>query len=386
MDPPGAVPLEDLEAEICSLAAGLAASTGGWLRLIAEFDRRKGWAQWGIKSCAHWLAWACSVAPGAAREYVRVASALVSLPLLDAAFAAGRLSYSKVRAATRVADRVPESTLLEQALVHTAAQLERLVRAYRKVDGTGTAQQHRRRARWFFDEDGMLVLTARLPADEGAVLVAALEQADDSGDSGSEPDALMAMVHTALAAGPVDSSGDDRHLLVLHADAAVLTGAAQDGTDDPGVGVCRVEHGPGVDRGTARRIACDAALVALINSAVPGEQLRLGRKTRKISPGLRRALRIRDGGCRFPGCHRIRHLEAHHVVHWLFGGLTDLDNLVLLCRAHHMSVHEDGFTVTPAPDGGGPDSTGWIFRRPDSTPIPHRFVLVRGTRQPWAES
>ena len=374
VDPPGAVALEDLEAEICSLAASLAASTGGWLRLVAEFDRRKGWAQWGIKSCAHWLAWACSVAPGAAREYVRVASALTVLPLLDAAFAAGRLSYSKVRAATRVADRVPEATLLEQALVHTAAQLERLVRAYRKVDGTGTTQQQRRRARWFFDEDGMLVLTARLPADEGAILLAALEQADDSAES--EPDSLMALAHNSLAAGAVDSSGDDRHLLVLHADTAVLTGAS----DDPEA-VCRVEHGPGVDVPTARRIACDAALVALIKSAVPGEQLRLGRKTRKISPALRRALRIRDGGCRFPGCHRIRHLEAHHVVHWLFGGLTDLDNLVLLCRSHHMSVHEDGFTLTPdapAPDGGGPDSTGWIFRRPDTTEVPTNPGLPAG--------
>ena len=254
VDAPGAVPLDELEAEICSFAGRLAASTGVWLRLVAEFDRRKGWVQWGIKSCAHWLAWACSVAPGAAREYVRVASALTSLPLLDAAFAAGRLSYSKVRAATRVAGRVPESTLLDQALVHTASQLERLVRAYRKVDGTGREQQQRRRARWFFDEDGMLVLTARLTADEGAVLVAALEQADGSAES--EPDSLMAMAQNSLAAGPVDSSGDDRHLLVVHADAGVLTGAS----DDPGA-VCRVEHGPGVDRATARRIACDAALV-----------------------------------------------------------------------------------------------------------------------------
>jgi hypothetical protein len=224
----------------------------------------------------------------------------------------------------------------------------------------------------------MLVLTARLPADEGAVLIAALEQAGDSGDSGSEPDALMALAQNSLAAGAVDSSGDDRHLLVLHADVGVLTGASEDPQ-----AVCRVEHGPGVDVPTAQRIACDAALVALMNSAVPGEQLRLGRKTRKISPALRRALRIRDGGCRFPGCHRIRHLEAHHVLHWLFGGLTDLDNLVPLCRSHHMSVHEDGFTVAPAPDapapdGGGPDSTGWIFHRPDTTPVPHNPELPPG--------
>jgi hypothetical protein len=241
----------------------------------------------------------------------RLASALTGLPVLDAAFGSGQLSYSKVRAVTRVADRVDEQTLLEQTLVHTAAQLERVIRGYRKADRAGLDQQQRRRARWFFDDDGMLILTARLPADEGAIVVAALEQA----------------------------------------------------------AVCRIENGSGVDRSTAERIACDAALVALIDSATPGEQMRLGRKTRKISPALRRALRIRDGGCRFPGCHRQRHLEAHHVIHWLRGGLTDLDNLVLLCRRHHMAIHEEGFTVSWT----APTTTctpHWEFHRPDGEPVP----------------
>jgi hypothetical protein len=205
-----------------------------------------------------------------------------------------------------------------------------------------------------------------LPADEGAIVVAALEQARQSVlDGGDDPelneaDALVAVAQNALAAGPVDSSGDDRHLLVLHVDAEILTHQHDHG--DP-TAVCRIENGPGVDRSTAERIACDAALVALINSATPGEHMRLGRKTRKISPALRRALRIRDGGCRFPGCHRQRHLEAHHVIHWLQGGLTDLDNLVLLCRRHHMAIHEEGFTVTLA-------TSGWEFLRPDGEPVP----------------
>ena len=119
--------------------------------------------------------------PGRAREYVRVAAASWhGLPLLDNAFGAGRLSYSKMRALTRVAGRVDERTLLEQGLVHTASQLERVVRGYRKASGSGLDQQRRRRARWFYDDDGMLILTARLPADEGAVVVAALEQARQS--------------------------------------------------------------------------------------------------------------------------------------------------------------------------------------------------------------
>ena len=373
---PDGVPLERLEAEICSLAGRLASSTQQWLRLIAEFERRKGWAQWGVKSCAHWLSWACSVTPGAAREYVRVASALTSLPLLDAAFAAGRLSYSKIRAVTRVADRVDERTLLEQAQVHTAAQLERLIRGYRKADGAGLEQQRFRRARWFYDEDGMLVLTARLPTDEGALLVAALHQAVQSTDESAavtEADSLVAMAQNSLAAGEVDSSGDDRHLVVLHLSADSLHA---DTASEPEV--CRIENGPGVDRLTAQRIACDAALVALMNSAVPGEQLRLGRKTRKIPPALRRALRIRDGGCTFPGCHRLTHLEAHHIIHWLRGGPTDLENLVLLCRRHHMAIHEEGFTVARSVD-----QSDWEFVRPDGVPVPqHRDP---GTESDWEQ-
>ncbi len=101
-------PLERLEARICSLAAGLASSMCEWLLLVAEFDRRSGWAQWGVKSCAHWLAWACSVSPSAAREHVRVARSLGRLPLITGEFAAGRLSYSKVKVVSRAVGVVPE--------------------------------------------------------------------------------------------------------------------------------------------------------------------------------------------------------------------------------------------------------------------------------------
>ena len=93
-------PLDALEGRITSMAARLAAETRDWLRLVAEFNRRKGWVQWGMRSMAHWLSWSCSVGPGVAREYVRVATALTELPLVDEAFAQGQLSYSKVRAVT----------------------------------------------------------------------------------------------------------------------------------------------------------------------------------------------------------------------------------------------------------------------------------------------
>jgi hypothetical protein len=382
------VPLERLEARICSLAAQLASSTCEWLRLVAEFDRRKGWAEAGIKSCSHWLSWSCSVSPQAAREYLRVARSLEELPLIRAEFAAGRLSFSKVKAITRAAGLINEQSLLDQALVHTAAQLERVVRAFRKTDSAGRDHQDKRRVRFFWDEDGMLVFTARLPPDEGGILLAAIRHAEHSLDAPDEPppdidrsdtdwsaaDGLITMAQNALAAGPVDSSGDDRHLLVLHVDAEVL---AESG--DASVAAesrCHLEDGPGVARSTAERLSCDAAVVAVVRTSLGptmvGEPLRLGRKTRKISPGLRRALRIRDGGCQHPGCHRRRHLEAHHVVHWKDGGPTNLENLVSVCRYHHMRVHEGGFTVSFA------TTAGWVFHRPDGTVLPAVRELVPG--------
>lgn len=413
-------PLERLEAQICSMAGNLAASTCAWLILLGEFARRSGWAQWGMKSCAHWLSWSCSVTPVAAREYVRVAVALESLPLIRGAFAEGRLSYSKVRAVTRVADRIDEQVLLDQALVHTASQLERTISGYRKAEGSASSQHRRRRARWFYDEDGMLVLTARLPAEQGAVVVAALEQARhdqliadappvdpppvdtppvDTGDADRSrtdaADALVLVAERALASGPVDRSGDDRHLVVLHVDAGVLAAANPSSPESPvqpesiqpvadppahtcqpgpnGLGeCCRIEDGPGLEPATALRIACDAAILPVVNAALPWEQLRLGRGTRAISKALRRALRVRDGGCCFPGCTRRGYLEAHHVQHWAHGGPTDLENLLLFCRKDHMRVHEDGYTVEPAATSTVPvpADVHWVFRRPDGTPLP----------------
>jgi len=310
--------------------------------LDLPFDRRKGWAQWGIKSCAHWLSWSCSVSTQVAREYLRVARALEKIPLITAAFAAGRLSFSKVKAVTRVIDVISEQTLLEQALVHTAAQLERVVRSFRKTDSAGLVEQQSRKTRWFWDEDGMLIFTARLPPDEGAILLAALQMAehwlgeplnpltcDEPGSAPSEPPRV----------------GDSEKAGWSAADAV----AVDQQYDRRSERRCHLQDSPGLALSTVERLSCGACVIAVMRSSLgplrSGEPLRLGRKTRKISPALRRALRMRDGGCAHPGCHRRRHLQAHHVVHWKDGGPTDLKNLLLVWRFHHMQVHEGGFTV-----------------------------------------
>src|SRR5918996_2232021 len=179
----GTRPLELLEREICELAAQIHAQTCRWLCLLGEYDAREGWGPWGCKSCAHWVSFACAIAPGAAREHVRVARRLRELPVIREAFAAGQLSYSKVRALTRVENIAREQDLLDLARAATASQLERLVRAYRGVvrpEAAARAGGPERWLCWSHDDDGSLLVSARLPAEEGTQLIAALEAAADA--------------------------------------------------------------------------------------------------------------------------------------------------------------------------------------------------------------
>jgi hypothetical protein len=156
---------EQLEREIGELAAHIHAATCRWLLLVAELDRRRAWADWGAKSCAQWLSARCGVAPGAAREQMRVARRLEELPAVCEAFSRGELSYSKARAITRAATESSEAELLELARHATAAQLERLVRAYRGVVSTQIGQANRthreRFLTWEWDDDGSLIVRGR---------------------------------------------------------------------------------------------------------------------------------------------------------------------------------------------------------------------------------
>ena len=168
--------LSDLAREIASGAVRLSAATAAWVRLVGEFDAREGFAGWGFRSCAEWLAWQCGLTPGPAREHVRVARALRRLPVLAAAFAGGRLSYSKVRALTRVAEPATEDYLLEFGLEATASQVERTVRQWRRADAPDEESTAARQdISWWWDDDGMLVLKARLSAEDGSALVTAIE-------------------------------------------------------------------------------------------------------------------------------------------------------------------------------------------------------------------
>ncbi|MCW8985950.1 MAG: HNH endonuclease [Thermoanaerobaculales bacterium] len=358
------------------------------MTLLAEFHHRGGWHDTGFSSTAEWLAWRIGIKLGPARERLRTALALEELPETSAAMRAGELSFTKVRALTRVATPENEKTLLDFARAGSAANLERVVRGWKSLDRKSevTAEQIRHRSRRFsafVDDDGMVVVRGRLDPEVGALLMRAVEAASDAlyrtearsekgglgGNSHTEhtdteleqiqpeqrrADALGLIAERAFAAGFGGGSGDgneagvvsgsraERYQVMLHVDADTLS-------EDREPGQSELEDGTRVSAETSRRIACDAGLVKIVHGAhgaggPDGQVLGASRRTRTVSPALRRALEARDRGCRFPGCG-VRFTEAHHVKHWADGGETSLRNMVLLCRTHHRAVHEGGVTV-----------------------------------------
>jgi hypothetical protein len=377
---------DDLEAQITEMAGQLNAATYRWLMLIAEFDRRQGWGDGRLQSCAHWLNFKVGLNLGAAREKVRVAHALSGVPKIAAAMARGSLSYSKVRALTRVATPETEETLLMIALYGTAHHVESVARYFRQAEEAAelsreARQQATRTVDYWFDHDGSLVLKARLPALGGAQLLKALEVALEAVPAtevnvalaeeqrltfqARRADALALVAESYLQGEAVNLSTADRHQVVLHVDAETLR--------DQAPGRCHLEHGPALPVATLRRLTCDASLVRITENA-DGEPLDVGRKTRTIPPAIRRALQSRDSGCCFPGCTSQRWLDAHHVEHWADGGATKLSNLVSLCRVHHRLVHEGDIRVEAVAGGG------WRFCRPDG----REFEVLR--KEPLADT
>jgi hypothetical protein len=298
-------------------------------------------------------------------------------------------------ALTRVATTENEGELLEFACGAPTNQLERMVRAWKRRNRADEAEEERARhaSRGFSvfpDEEGMYMVRGRLTPEVAAALMRAIEAASDAlhrepvnpwasdADAARQAaqrraDALGLLAERALAAGfgetgvggapagegaahaheagalgaaaptrpspspaPVSGTRAQRYQVVLHVDADTLSEDAEPGRS-------HLEDGTRVSAETSRRLACDASVVRVVHRE-DGSILDLGRKTRTISPALRRALDVRDQGCRFPGCGR-RFTDAHHVRHWADGGSTSLENCLLLCRFHHRLVHEEGWRI-----------------------------------------
>jgi len=378
---------DELADRLSELHAHITAATCRFLELLAEFDENEYYVTAGFHSTANWLNWRCGIGMNAAREKVRVARALQGLPKIRRAFARGEISYSKVRAITRAADTQNEDYLLMFARHGTAYHVERLIAGFRRVKRIEAAEQddpedrapQYRGVSSYWDEDGCLVVTARMPAEQGAMFLKAVElavdrgfeaernEAEESPDS-SKPrprigqrrcDALAEMAETYLACEAPGGSSGDRYQVMLHVSAET---SSAEPLDFP-----RIDKGPGVSAETSRRLSCDASIIPIVRD-MKGEPLSIGRKSRTIPPAIMRALWVRDGGCRFPGCTNSRFVDGHHIKHWADGGETSLENLVLLCRRHHRLVHEGGYSCERT-------SRGIAFRSPRGNVIPDVFRL-----------
>ncbi len=348
---------DPLGDEIAELSAHIDAAIYRLLTLIRRYDEEGRWHQQGFRTCAHWLSWRTGLSLGPARERIRVARCLPSLPHISTALAKGQLSYSKVRAMTRMATAENEEQLLIFATHGTTAHVERLVRERRRMlagdDPSAAERAARRGLSVYVTDDGDYEIRGRLAPEVGALLLKAIEVTEDklykeqraagteheTTAAGRRADAfglwleervqptVQLVLHSVDTSGPVDTSG------------LVVTPGSID-TPCPVV----TEEGAGVPAGTSERLCCDAEVVPVTRGA-DGSVLDVGRRRRTVDWRLRKALEARDGGCRFPGCDSRLRTHAHHIRHWARGGETALDNLVLLCPFHHRTVHEGGWRV-----------------------------------------
>jgi hypothetical protein len=323
------------------------------LRAALAMEASKAHLQDGTPSIEGWLCYRLNVEPATARQWMEVARKLEDLPLLASMFESGQISWDQLRYAAEVATPETDEHWASEALRLNCAQLKGMVRAIRAAsrkiseeDGSWLD------LRWSPDHE-KLFINGRLEADKGAIFCKAIEslaseqpRLEDGSYEAFGRQAAQALVE--LAGVHLEEEADaPRAVVVIHVEAESL---------DAESGAGEIEGAGFVHCETVRRLACDSRIQLALKDR-SGKSLGVGRASRNIPPWLMHQLRKRDIGCKFPGCSRKRFLHAHHIEHWAHGGSTDMDNLVLLCGAHHRMMHEAGWLV----------ETGEKvrFRRPD---------------------
>jgi uncharacterized protein DUF222/HNH endonuclease len=369
-------PDEELERGIVALQRGIDRLSVERLQLIAEVNRRKAFARDGYVSASAWLADRNRTTFGAAKRDVAMAVALEEMPRTQKALERGEVSAAaaemlvKAREAAEADFETQEAALLAEARkLPVGALRTRLSEWVQKVDpdeveARAEVRYIRRRVDVFPAADGMVRVNGDLDPESGSSVISALGAiVDRELRNGPDPrtpaqrraDALVEICSAWRGSQDRGAGPGDRPELTVIVDLQALGGSAEGRCELPEVGPITPE--------TARRIACDASVSRVITSG-PSEPLDVGRRTPVVPASLRRAIAVRDRGCRFPGCDRpAGWCDAHHVVHWADGGETNLSNLVLLCRSHHRMAHQ-GFSIEMSPSGPR-------FRRPDGTAIDH---------------
>ena len=388
---------------------------GLWLKELAAVDAAgAAGAEQGVQagSTAGWLRARLRMSAGAASRAVRTARALFRGPLAQTgqALTNGEVSVAHATVLSVGTQDLPAHVTVEAepVLLDAARRLDphrlrqvvghlQLVADPDRADHQ-TQRRHERRGLWTSPTlDGMVALDGLLDPEAGQILLSALEPlarpatANDVRSGGQrQADALCELARRSLEAGRLPQTGGVRPQLTVivdldslqrgpgglggHTDLGALAPEASrrlacdgavtrvlvtrqptgHGADDRTGEQRAPTPGPddGADQGLGARLQAAMALLPPVLGGAPSQPLDVGRTSRVVTPSQRHALAVRHGSCVFPGCQRpLGWCEAHHLVHWLDGGPTDLANLVLLCRAHHRAVHEGGWQLARGPDG-----------------------------------
>jgi hypothetical protein len=335
----------------------------------------------GITTMQSWLQGHCRFSPAEAKRVVSRGRAAEQLPAVAAGFADGMITAEQVTVAALVArpEHVSAAaahdvdlTLIDAALAEVAmtrqyADLGKVVNHYLArldPDGREPDPTEGRRLSISTWSDGTVIGRFQLDALGGEKVQSALEAivqadrptGDDRGREQQLADAFVQLCDNALASGELPQLRGSKPQLLMTTMTADLF--------DPAVvhGLGRLGFGSWVTAEQGRLASCDADVTPILidDDGVP---LRMGRTRRLFPPHLRRALVVRDEHCIFAGCSAPHYwCDAHHVVHWIDGGETDLENSALLCERHHTRVHH-GFTIERDPQGR------WHTYRPDGSEI-----------------
>ncbi|RZV46548.1 MAG: HNH endonuclease [Acidimicrobiia bacterium] len=330
------------------------------LDLIVELDTPESWLENSVSDMASWLQFDLGLEAKTARAWVRVAHALVELPLIRQAFWDGAVSFDEVRVLCRYATAENEGSLVALTAETPVGDLAAVIRRELAIESRRRAA--RQEASWVsmgWDE-GLLWLRGEIYGVDGLVVEAVLRRlatqapVDPASGVHRDPEVLTAEALVQMASESGATDGDhDRATLVVHFDAADLSSGRTSGLVGSQL----------IDGDELLALACDSRLQPAIDDP-DGFTVGVGRTSRKIPHWLRRLLDDRDGGCRFPGCGRTRWTHAHHIIHWANEGPTNLDNLIILCGFHHRLVHRDRWRIVGNPNGevGFLDRWGYEYR------------------------
>jgi hypothetical protein len=381
---------EQPAAELINLRHGCDLIELRFSKTAARFAATGEYEDWGSVSAGDWIRHNCRMASGAAWDRVCVGEQLEKLPASTEAMSEGRIGFAHLALMARTSETLQRSPtskqfsehkLLEEAETYSVARFRRSCdHARHAADPEGYADKEleavekRKLEISNPNEEGMVFLRGIFDSVGGAALRTALEPLarkqgadDDRRRDRRLADALVELSSHAMDSGRLPRRSSQRTHLQVTTTLETLLGLR-------GAPAADMEFSLPISARTLERLACDCSVTRILlgpDSAI----IDVGRAKRVPSPSQHKALNARDGGCIWPGCDRpVSWTTPHHLIHWIYGGPTDLPNLCLLCYRHHLMIHEGRWQLIRTDDGRlltvPPQTFLTTARAPDSRPVP----------------